>query len=1060
MMKPADRAVRQNFRTISGASARYFLASTVFLCTWLVLPPSQAQGEGPAYSRRPLEHRDYDSWKTISSEKLSRDGKWAMYAVNRGQIDSESTLFVRQASSTNQFQIERGSNGRFSYDSRYAIFTVTPAKDLAKKLRKEKAKPEAFPKNKLQILQLVTGDVVSIDRVASFRLPEENADWIACRLEPPIRPDGVSQKKSDIRETYEITESGLQRPAKKLKLKSRNPIPPAETTKTPKGESAKVTNKEDDKASETDKDKPQGTTLILRNLATGIQHTYPDVVEFLFSKNGRMLAYTTSRDLDRAKKDSPEISDQPNASVHVDGVHLVDLHSMDHSQIISGSGQYKNLAFSDDGSKLALITNKDDDAAKFPIWSVYLWQKGQKKAERIASEGDKGIPEHWWVATNSNQRFSEDGRRLFFETAPVPEEVIEQRSRDENQKEEDADEEEQAKLDIWHWQDPLLQPQQLLQAEAERKRDYRAVYHTKAKRISQLATVQVPFVNIDYRSRSSRAIAVSDMAYQKTLSWEYPGFQDTYLVHLDSGKLERVQERVRWMSKLSPDGKYIFWFDADQRHWYSLPTSKGTEAIKMTAGIRHPLEDELHDRPSLPSAYGNAGWIDGDKALLIYDRYDIWQVDPTGQHAARRLTNGRENHIRYRYVQLDSKLRFIHHDQSIVLSAFNEKTKASGYCSLTIGRALWDGAPEENLAGNDASTGLKQLIMLPENVSGLRKAEESDDVLFTRSTFEMFPDLWASTLGFKAIDRLSDVNPQQDEISWGTAQLTRWTATDGQKLDGILYRPDGFDPSKKYPMLVYFYERNSDRLHRHYVPEAGRASINISFYVSRGYVVFVPDIPYKTGEPGNSAVNAVLSGVKSVIDMGFVDEKRIGMQGHSWGGYQTAYLATQTDLFACAESGAPVSNMTSAYGGIRWSSGRSRMFQYERTQSRIGEDLWAARDKYIANSPLFFADQIKTPLLILHNDDDGAVPWYQGIELFVALRRLEKPAWMLNYNNNPHGIDGQSNRRDFAIRMQQFFDHYLKDAPEPEWMAVGVPAVKKGKEFGLELLEPKIKAED
>ena len=255
-------------------------------------------------------------------------------------------------------------------------------------------------------------------------------------------------------------------------------------------------------------------------------------------------------------------------------------------------------------------------------------------------------------------------------------------------------------------------------------------------------------------------------------------------------------------------------------------------------------------------------------------------------------------------------------------------------------------------------------------------------------------------------------------------------------------------------MLVYFYERNSDRLHRYYTPAAGRASINVSFYVSRGYVVFIPDIPYKVGQPGASAADAILSGVKSVLSMGFVDEERVGMQGHSWGGYQTAYLVTQTDLFACAESGAPVSNMTSAYGGIRWSSGRSRMFQYERTQSRIGADLWEAREKYIANSPLFFADKINTPLLILHNDDDGAVPWYQGIELFVALRRLEKPAWMLNYNGNSHGVDGQPNRRDFAIRMQQFFDHYLKDAPEPEWMAVGVPAVKKGDELGLELMEP------
>ncbi|MCH1494214.1 MAG: prolyl oligopeptidase family serine peptidase, partial [Rubripirellula sp.] len=245
-----------------------------------------------------------------------------------------------------------------------------------------------------------------------------------------------------------------------------------------------------------------------------------------------------------------------------------------------------------------------------------------------------------------------------------------------------------------------------------------------------------------------------------------------------------------------------------------------------------------------------------------------------------------------------------------------------------------------------------------------------------------------------------------------------------------------------------------DNLHRYYTPAAGRSIICHSFYVSRGYLVFIPDIPYVTGAPGPSAVNAILPGVDHIAQQGFVHEGRIGLQGHSWGGYQTAYLVTQTDRFACAESGAPVSNMTSAYGGIRWGSGLSRMFQYERTQSRIGEDLWAARDKYVANSPLFFADQIHTPLLILHNDQDGAVPWYQGIELFVALRRLGRPAWMLNYNGEPHWVMNDYNRRDFAKRMQQFFDHYLMNAPEPEWMAVGIPATQKGENDGFELLEP------
>ena len=251
--------------------------------------------------------------------------------------------------------------------------------------------------------------------------------------------------------------------------------------------------------------------------------------------------------------------------------------------------------------------------------------------------------------------------------------------------------------------------------------------------------------------------------------------------------------------------------------------------------------------------------------------------------------------------------------------------------------------------------------------------------------------------------------------------------------------------------MVYFYERLSDGLHQYAVPAAGSSSINRSFYVSRGYLLFVPDIPYRIGYPGESAVDAVVPGVLDLVDQGFVDRDKIGVQGHSWGGYQISYMVTRTDLFAAAEAGAPVSNMVSAYGGIRWQSGMSRAFQYERTQSRIGGSLWETPLRYIENSPIFTADKIRTPLLMMHNDEDGAVPWYQGIELFVALRRLGQPVWMLNYNGEAHGLRQEHNQRDWAIRMQQFFDHYLMDQPAPVWMEEGVPAILKGQTLGLEL---------
>ena len=338
----------------------------------------------------------------------------------------------------------------------------------------------------------------------------------------------------------------------------------------------------------------------------------------------------------------------------------------------------------------------------------------------------------------------------------------------------------------------------------------------------------------------------------------------------------------------------------------------------------------------------------------------------------------------------------------------------------------------------------EQLISGDARFAGVRTADDADVVSFTRSTFQEFPDIWVADGDLDDARKVTDANPQQDEYRWGTAELVEWTSNDGIPLQGILYKPEGFDPAEKYPMMVYFYERSSDGLHGYTVPAPGSSSINRTFYVSRGYLLFVPDIPYSIGYPGESALDAVVPGVLDMVDQGFVDRENIGVQGHSWGGYQIAYMVTRTDLFKAAEAGAPVSNMVSAYGGIRWQSGMSRAFQYERTQSRIGGSLWETPLRYIENSPIFTADKIRTPLLMMHNDEDGAVPWYQGIELFVALRRLGQPTWMLNYNGEAHGLRQRHNQKDWTIRMQQFFDHYLRDAAAPVWMEEGVPPILKG----------------
>jgi dipeptidyl aminopeptidase/acylaminoacyl peptidase len=979
--------------------------------------------------KRPLEHEDYDRWNSMISRSISRDGVWISYSYRNGK--SQSTLKIRNTKTDREYTIKNASSAQLTPDGSRAIYTIKPDPQLVKKLKKED-KDDDIPQDRFVILNLESGDSISMQDVKSWAIPRENSAWIAMLLKKP-KHDSVGDKgKAEVNEVYEITGEGLKRskekpePTAETIKESGKSKAPKEATKTndpkagevakeeaPQQAESKTASEKEAVAKDKKKNKAEGTMLVLHSLVDGSERRYANVVSFDLSRNGSHLAFATST----------------KAGGTHDGVFVVDTRNSRLKQLIDGTGNYSHLTFSKDGTLLTFLADKDDYETKTSASSVYFCNGFKKRAQRVAFKGDKGIPEGWWISSKVSPSFSEDKRRLYFSTAPVPEDL----DKDDSEKEDPK-----AKLDLWHWKDPLLQPEQLLQATKERNRSYQAVYDLKRKTIRQLATKEMPNVTADRRSSSDIAMGTSSDKYRRIASWESPGFTDIYTVDLKTGKSELLVEKVRGFGQLSPDGKFIAWWDADKRAYFAASTAD-RKPVKISHGVS--FADELNDRPMAPRSYGTAGWLQDDSGLLVYDRYDIWRLDPTGAKQPLCVTGqfGRQHKTRFRYIKLDSEQRAIDADRPAIVSTFDGTTKASGFSRVNL--------------GNDSEP--KSLVMLDESVGNLSKAKNSDAVMFGRSSFRKCSDIWFSTTRFKNVSRISRINPQQHEYTWGTSELVHWNSSDGRTLDGILYKPEGFDPNKKYPLMVYFYERNSDNLHRYYTPAAGRSIINFSFYVSRSYVLFVPDIPYTTGFPGESAEKAVLPGVESIVAQGFINKERIGMQGHSWGGYQTAYLVTQTNMFACAESGAPVSNMTSAYGGIRWGSGKSRMFQYERTQSRIGRNLWDGRERYIANSPVFHADKINTPLLILHNDQDGAVPWYQGIELFVAMRRLSKPAWMLNYNGEPHWVMKEENRLDFAKRMQQFFDHYLKDQPQPEWMASGIPAVDKGRKFGFEPVKKK-----
>jgi hypothetical protein len=510
-----------------------------------------------------------------------------------------------------------------------------------------------------------------------------------------------------------------------------------------------------------------------------------------------------------------------------------------------------------------------------------------------------------------------------------------------------------------------------------------------------------------------------------------PGVADVFLIDPTTGKRTRLLEHTDGSASLSAGAKYVMIFDDGQWSSYNIATGKKTDLTSGVKGIR--FDQETHSTPDEPNAWGIAGWTKDDASVLIYDRFDIWQMDPTGVKAPVNLTQGlgRRENMTLRLIQLerDPEERFIDPAKTVWLRAFDEDTKESGYYRTTFAAPR---APEKVLMG-------------PYNYGQPTKAKNAEMFMYTRSTAVEFPNLWVGPT-LTNVHKISDANPWQSEYNWLTAEKVEWLSSDGVPLQGILYKPENFDPNKKYPLIAYFYEDLSDGLHNYEAPN-GRNVINATHYASNGYLIFKPDIYYKEGYPGLSALNSIVPGVQSLIAKGFVDPKALGLQGQSWGGYQIAYMITRTNLFAAAMAGAPVANMTSAYGGIRWGSGANRSMQYENGQSRIGKNIWEAQQLYIENSPLFYLPAVTTPLFMMHNDMDDAVPWYQGIEMFIGLRRLGKEVYMINYNNDVHNPASRANQKDVAMRMQQFFDNKLKGMPAPEWMVKGIPAKDKGKDL-------------
>jgi len=750
-----------------------------------------------------------------------------------------------------------------------------------------------------------------------------------------------------------------------------------------------------------------GNEIILRHLETTSELPLNDVTEFAFDTLGNYFAYVVA---------------QPDGKRN--GIYYIKLQGLFNfpQQIMKAEkNHFSNLSWNNDNGILAFLSAKEDKEGNPDTCSLVLWNSRQKELTIVINPQDtinSFLPEGWKIPFKNELKWTKYGNRLFFGLKPIAdtsEIAVEIKYNDTNYYNIDSILAKR-ELDLWHWNDPRIKTHEKEWWKENKDRIYFSVYHYDSRKFVFLADNDLP--EVEFAENSEYALAYNDQPYLKEITWDN-WFKDVYKVNLITGQKTKIAEKIIENARISPNGNYIIWFD--KKHWFSHNTHTDS-TVNLTANLPDlPFYDVEYDEPGEAPGYGFGGWIENDGGVLLYDEFDIWKFFPDGDgYLNMTAAEGRLRKINFRILNLDPDKKFFKPREDILISGFNDIEKNRGLYRINL-----------------AILGTERVVQEDNKIDVLNKAKGTYKLLYIKQKYDLFPDLWVSDSTFSFQLKVSTVHPELSEYNWGKTELVSWVNSDGDSLRGWIIKPDDFDAKKKYPMLVYFYDRFSDYYNQFFTPRVGHRPV-YPVYTGKGYIIFHPDIVYKTGNPGYNATDCIVSGCRSLIKQGYVDSNAIGIQGHSWGGYQTAFIITQTNLFAAAVAGAPVGNMTSAYSGIRWGTGLARQFQYEKAQSRIGGRLWDSLDNYLRNSPIFQADKIKTPFMLMFGDEDWAVPWEQGIELYLAMRRLNKNCIFLQYRGEPHWPEKYPNRLDYALKMQEFFDHYILKTAAPDWLTKGM----------------------
>ncbi len=867
----------------------------------------------------------------------------------------------------------------------------------------------------LYIYNVESDKLDSISRGAGAQF-SGNGNYIAFRIKPhadslrKLELDKVDKKKWP-KDTLGIYHLGTDSLSKYPNLKSFElsegsdwALIQFDNNDLPEQEGVKIKKKKKKKKGQ-EEYKSEGKLLAIYS-PTGEMKYFKDVKGSAISNDGKYSAFFIHK------------------KVKADSVHLVlreNLNDKEHSFSIA-STDIQQLVFDRDSRYISYLSSAD--TAKQKNYALNLVALSEMKTLITIDSTSQFVPSDHSPSTHFKPIFTIDGRRLFFGLG----------NRAEPEVKDTLLEDEKAVVDVWHYKDDRLQPQQLKELKRDQQLAHIFVYELEGGNIIALTDDTLRFYP-NKTINGNAVLASSNENYQSRYNWEYPWKSDYYRLDLKTGERILIGRGDGFNSSLSPDGQYYLFFAEGAYHMMNV----SDETIKPVSSDKQVVwTEDMNGMPADASNFGVLGWT-RDGEAVVRSRHNVYTINSgTAELNCVTCLSNDSNLVEIDFTPWESDSAYLDLEDGVFVG-FDTRSKGTHVYQL---KAHGDHNDLVEIAYYDAKA-YAFSASRKRNLFAYRKMTVSD-----------YPELYVFKNDIKKGTCISVTNPQQNEYIWPTVELIEYTTYDGNQLEGLLYKPENFDPAKQYPLLVYYYELYTDRYHQHYIPKPTASIIYPTEYASAGYVVLIPDIRYESGHPARSAYNTIMAATDRALELyPNIDSTRIGLQGQSWGGYQTAQMITMTDRYAAAMAGAPVSNMFSAYGGIRWGSGLNRQFQYEKSQSRIGATIWETPELYYENSPIFGIPKITTPLLIMHNDGDGAVPWYQGIEMFTAMKRLNKPVWMLNYNNDDHNLMKDANRRDLSVRMRQFFDHYLQGKPAPKWLIEGVPAIEKGIDYGLEYIE-------